>query len=69
MSVAKVIKIIAHSPNSFDDAVKRGVEQAAKSVHGISGVEVENFSAKVENNKITEYRATVHVAFSVEGTD
>lgn len=66
MALAKVIEIVSDSEKSFDDAVQRGVEEAAKTLRGITGVEVENWTAKVENNKITRYKVTLHVAFGLE---
>ena len=66
MSVAKVIEIVSNSEKSFDDAVQQGLTEAAKSLRGISGVEVTNWTADVENNRITRYKVTLHVAFKIE---
>ena len=64
--VAKVIELVASSETSFDDAVKQGLAVAAQSLRGISGVEVVNWTADVENNQITRYKVTLHVAFTIE---
>jgi hypothetical protein len=66
MSVAKVIEIVANSSKSFDDAVQQGLAEAAKSLHGISGIEITNWTGDVENNQIVRYKVTMHVAFKVE---
>jgi len=66
MSTAKVIQIIASSDKSFEDAVQQGVNQAAKTLHGISGVEVTKWTADVEDNRIVSYKVTLHVAFRLE---
>lgn len=66
MSTAKVIQIIASSPESFDDAVKQGVTEAAKSLRGISGVRVADFTVDVDDGKIANYKATLHVAFRLD---
>lgn len=42
MSVAKVIEIVSSSENSFDDAVQQGLAEAARSLRGISGLEITN---------------------------
>ena len=68
MPVAKVIELVADSTKGFDDAIQQGLASAAKSVHGISGLEVKAMTAKVENNRITHYKVTLHVAFAVDGT-
>jgi len=66
MSVAKVIEIVANSDRSFDDAIEQGLAEAASSLRGISGLEVRNWTADVEDNRITRYKVTLHIAFKVE---
>jgi len=66
MEIAKVIEIVSSSNQSFDDAVTQGVAKAAKSVHGISGIKVTDWTAKVEDNAITQYKVTMDVAFRVD---
>ena len=64
--VAKVIELVANSEQSFDDAVQQGLQEAARTIRGISGIEVVNWTADVENNQIARYKVTMHVAFVVE---
>ena len=64
--VAKVIELVASSETSFEDAVREGLAEAARTLRGISGVEVKNWTADVENNQITRYKVTLHVAFTIE---
>ena len=64
--VAKVITIIGSSPESFAQAASAAVEEAAKTLRGISGADVVSMSAVVENDRITEYRTTVNIAFAIE---
>jgi len=66
MDVAKVVQIVSSSEKSFEDAVQQGVTEAAKTVRGISGVNVNNWTANVENDKITTYKVTMDVAFRIE---
>ena len=65
-NVAKVITIIGSSPESFAKAADAAVQEAAKTIRGISGVDVVSMSATVENDRINEYRTTVNIAFGVE---
>jgi flavin-binding protein dodecin len=67
MAVARVTKITASSPTSFRDAVEQGLQRAASSLRGVTGLEVISMKAHVENGKITEYRATMEVTFILEG--
>jgi dodecin len=64
--VAKVITIIGSSPESFAKAAEAAVEEAAKTLRGISGADVVSMSAVVENDRITQYRTTVNIAFAIE---
>jgi flavin-binding protein dodecin len=64
--IAKVVRIIGSSPESFAKAADVAVREAAKTLRGINGAHVVTMSAVVENDHITEYRTTVDIAFGVE---
>jgi dodecin len=65
-AVARVTKITAASSKSFQDAVEIGLKRAARTLHGITGLEVIEQKAKVEDGKIAEYRATVEITFILD---
>jgi dodecin len=58
--------VIGSSPESFAKAADAAVQEAAKTVRGISGAQVVSMSAVVEGDHITEFRTTVHIAFAIE---
>ena len=66
MTVVKIIELIGSSPKDWEDAVKVALAEAAKTVDNIKSIYVKNCKAKVENNKIVEYRALVKIAFVVK---
>ncbi len=68
MSVAKVIEVSAGSPNSFEDAIERGIARAAQTVEDIRGAWIKEMQVKVENGKIAEYRVDMKVTFVIHGT-
>ena len=68
-NVAKVVTIIGNSPESFAKAADAAVQEASKTLRGITGADVVSMSASVENGRITEYKTTVNIAFAVERTD
>ncbi|MGI6574479.1 MAG: dodecin family protein [bacterium] len=68
MTVVKVIEVVGESPRSWQDAVEVAVREASATIRGITGVEVYNLTANVENGRIVEYKADVKVAFPVEHT-
>ncbi|HEX2112021.1 MAG TPA: dodecin family protein [Gaiellaceae bacterium] len=64
--VAKVVTIIGNSPESFAQAAQVAVQEAAKTIRGISGADVVSMSCEVEGDRITMYRTTVNISFGVE---
>lgn len=65
MAVLKVIEIMASSPVSWEDATSNAVKTAGKTVKEIRSVYVQDMSAVVSANKITEYRVNVKITFEV----
>ena len=66
MAVIKVLELVGTSSKSWSDAAKSAVEEASKTVRGITGVDVVNSTAQVKDGKITEYHVTVKIAFEIE---
>ena len=64
--VAKVVTIIGSSSEGFAEAAAAAVAEAARTLRGIRGADVLSMSAVVQDNRITEYRTTVNIAFGVE---
>ena len=64
--VAKVVTIIGSSTESFAKAADAAVQEAAKTLRGITGAQVVSMSAEVENDRISVYRTTVNIAFGIE---
>jgi dodecin len=66
--VAKVIEIVGSSTNGWEDAVQVALDEAKKTIHGITGLEVVDMTGKVDpsSGKIESYRATVKIAFGIE---
>jgi flavin-binding protein dodecin len=65
-SVAKVIELIGSSQKGWDDAAANAVMEAARTVRNIKGVYLKECTAKVENNRIVEYRSNVKITFIVD---
>ncbi|MGH2542776.1 MAG: dodecin family protein [Ardenticatenaceae bacterium] len=66
MAVVKVIELVANSENNFEDAVQAGIAEATRTLRGVSGVEVTNWTVDVEDNQVKRYKVTIKVAFKVE---
>ena len=66
MSVAKIVELTSSSKESFDDAVKTGVERACKTLENVKGAWVKDQKVSVSEGKITEYRVTLKITFVLE---
>jgi dodecin len=66
--IADVIELVGSSDKSWQDAAQVALEEAKKTIHGITGVEITDMTAKVDPNtgNITEYHTGIKVAFGVE---
>jgi dodecin len=62
-SIYKVIEIIGGSEKSWEDAAKKAVETAAKSLMEIRVAEVKELDMRVEDGKVVEYRVKMRVSF------
>lgn len=62
-SVYKVIQLVGSSPNSWEDAAKNAVETASKSLKDLRVAEIAKLDMKVENGKVTAFRARVNLSF------
>ncbi|KAB8152025.1 dodecin domain-containing protein [Kordia sp. TARA_039_SRF] len=66
MAVLKVIEVLSNSKKSWEDATAKAVKQAAKSVKNIRSVYVQEQSAIVNGDAVTEYRVNVKITFEVK---
>ena len=62
-SVYKVIELIGTSSESWEAAAKAAVEKAAESLEDIRVAEVVKLDMRLDNNKVTQFRARVMVSF------
>ncbi len=67
MTVVKVLELVGESKNSWQEAATNAVAEAARTVDHITGVEVVNWTAGVDNGQIRDYKANIKVAFVVDG--
>ncbi|MDZ7579280.1 MAG: dodecin family protein [Deltaproteobacteria bacterium] len=62
-SVYKLIELVGSSPNSWEEAAKNAVETASKSLRDLRVAEIVQMDMKVENGKVSAYRARVKLSF------
>ena len=64
MSISKTTEIKASSALSFDDAMKKGIARALKTLKNVKGAWIGNQEIRLdEKGKITEYRVQMQVTF------
>ena len=66
MAILKVIEVLANSNTSWEDATQNAVKHASKSVKHIRSVYVNEQSAMVDGDNVTEYRVNVKITFEVK---
>ena len=67
MAVARVTEITASSKKGIEDAINTGLSRAARTLRGITGLEVVSVKAKVSRGKVAEYRVQMKLTFILEG--
>lgn len=65
-NVVNVIELVADAEGGWVEAVQNAVREAGRTVRNITGVEVTNLTAIVEDGRIQRYRANLNLAFTVE---
>jgi dodecin len=66
MAVLKVIEVLSSSELSWEDATRKAVDQAAKSLKNIRSVYVQDQSASIKDGKVSEFRVNLKLTFELE---
>lgn len=66
MAVIKTIDLVGVSTESWRDAANSALAEAAKTIRGITGMDVLDTSCKVSDGQITEYLTHVRIKFRIE---
>ena len=64
--VVKVIELMSQSPKSWEDAAQGAVKEAAKTLRNVRSLYIKEFTAVVDNGKVTNYRINAKVTFDLE---
>lgn len=65
-SVARITTITARSEESFDDAVRIGVERASQTLRNVSGAWVKEQKVEVANGEVSVYHVVLEVTFVLD---
>lgn len=64
--VARVTEISARSTESFDAAVKAGLERATQTLRNVSSAWVKEQQVHVKDGQITDYQVNLLITFVLE---
>lgn len=65
MAVLKVIEVLANSDKSWEEATRKAVKDASKTIKNIRSVYVNEQSAVVNGDNVVEFRVNVKITFEV----
>jgi dodecin len=67
MAITRVTEVKSSSAVSFDDAMKKGIARAVKTLKNVCGAWIENQEVLIDGKgKITEYRVQMRITFILE---
>lgn len=66
MAIVKVIEVIASSEIGIDDAIRKAVAEASKSVRNIDSVYVKDIKAHVKDGHVTTFGCVCKISFRVD---
>jgi flavin-binding protein dodecin len=66
MSVAHVTEISSTSAQSFEDAIRRGLERATKTLRGVTSAWVKEQQVRLKGGKVTEYQVNLQITFVLD---
>jgi flavin-binding protein dodecin len=66
MSVARVTEISATNPESFDAAVREGINRATSTLRNVEGAWVKDMNVLMQDGNIVGYKVNLAVTFVLE---
>jgi hypothetical protein len=64
--VVKVIELMSQSPKSWEDAAQGAVKEASMTLRNVRSIYIKEFTAEVDDGKVTNYRINAKVTFDLE---
>jgi flavin-binding protein dodecin len=64
--VYRVTEVIGTSSSSWEDAAKNAVKTASKSIRDLRIAEITKLDVRIENGKVSQFRARLSLSFKYE---
>lgn len=65
-SVARVTEISARSPESFEDAINKGVSRACQTLRNVDSAWIKEQRVTIENGSVTSYQVNMLITFELD---
>jgi hypothetical protein len=66
MAIARVTEISATSPQSFEDAIKQGLDRANQTLRNVKSAWIKEQQVRLEGGAISEYQVNMLVTFVLD---
>ncbi len=66
MAVARVTEISSTSPESFEDAITKGIERANRTLRHVEGAWIKEQQVRVHEGQITDFKVNMLITFILE---
>jgi flavin-binding protein dodecin len=66
MAVARVTEISSTSTQSFEDAVRQGLNRATQTLRNVTAAWIKEQRIRLEDGKIAEYQVNMQITFVLE---
>jgi dodecin len=66
MAVARVTEISATSTQSFEDAIRQGVDRANETLRNVKSAWIKEQQVRLEGGSITEYQVNMLITFVLD---
>jgi len=66
MAIIKVIEVLSNSEKSWEDATKKAIKQASKTVKNIRSAWVADQSVVVKDDEVSEFRVNLKISFEIK---
>jgi len=64
--IYKLVEVVGTSPQSFAEAVKAAVAEAARTIRHMDWFEVIDQRGRIADGAVTEFQVTVKIGFKIE---
>jgi dodecin len=66
VAVARVTEISSTSSESFEDAIRKGVERASSTLRHVEGAWIKEQEVRIHEGEITEFKVNMLITFVLE---